>query len=78
MRDDWISELSDWIGRCSVQQTPMLGLCFGHQIIGHTFGGTVFKRTVPEVGVKSIHVHQSQDIFANFDPQFFCICVARR
>jgi GMP synthase (glutamine-hydrolysing) len=36
----WMHVLADWI-RKHVGKVPMLGICFGHQIIGHALGGEV-------------------------------------
>ena len=51
---EWMSELSSVIrryhGRC-----PILGVCFGHQIIAHVFGGQVERNPVKkEVGSRDI------------------------
>lgn len=70
MRTGWMEELSDWILRCSETKTPMLGLCFGHQMIGHTFGGEVFKRDIPEVGVKKVAIENTLGLFNGFDSSF--------
>jgi len=38
----WIAELVDFI-RQIAGKTKLVGLCFGHQLIAHAFGGTVVK-----------------------------------
>ena len=39
----WIPPLTEFIQQVNATSTPMVGLCFGHQIIGHALGGAVNK-----------------------------------
>jgi len=39
----WIAPLSDFIRACHAQGVPMVGICFGHQIIAQAMGGRVEK-----------------------------------
>jgi len=39
----WIAPLSDFIRDCHAEGVPMVGICFGHQIIAQAMGGTVEK-----------------------------------
>lgn len=39
----WIAPLSDFIRACRAQGVPMVGICFGHQIIAQAMGGRVEK-----------------------------------
>ncbi|MGX9418644.1 glutamine amidotransferase-related protein [Vibrio sp. WJH972] len=41
--EPWIHQLADWIRRCDKQRKPLLGICFGHQIIALALGGKVEK-----------------------------------
>ncbi|MHA2940422.1 glutamine amidotransferase-related protein [Vibrio sp. RC27] len=41
----WINELASWIRRCDQQGKPLVGICFGHQIINIALGGVVEKST---------------------------------
>lgn len=41
--EPWINDLADWIRRCDAVQKPLVGICFGHQIISIALGGKVEK-----------------------------------
>jgi GMP synthase-like glutamine amidotransferase len=40
---DWIPPLEDFIRRAYAQHVPVVGICFGHQIIAQAMGGKVEK-----------------------------------
>lgn len=39
----WILALVDWIRSCEARRKPLVGICFGHQIIARALGGVVEK-----------------------------------
>ena len=39
----WIAALQEWIVDFHRQRAPLIGICFGHQIIAHSLGGTAAK-----------------------------------
>lgn len=61
-RAPWMLRLETFIQKCHAQQVPVLGLCFGHQIIASAMGGTVETLKTWEFGVHPIYcTAESQD-----------------
>jgi GMP synthase (glutamine-hydrolysing) len=40
-RADWSERTADWIRNAMETETPMFGVCYGHQLMAHALGGTV-------------------------------------
>lgn len=38
---DWVATQSDLVHRCLSGEVPLLGICFGHQLVNQALGGTV-------------------------------------
>jgi anthranilate synthase component 2 len=52
------------------KQTPILGVCLGHQAIGAVFGGSVVRARVPMHGKTSVIEHDGRGIFAGISEPF--------
>jgi anthranilate synthase/aminodeoxychorismate synthase-like glutamine amidotransferase len=56
--------------RCFGRQTPLLGVCLGHQAIGLAYGGTVCRADVPMHGKTSTVVHDGRGVFKGINAPF--------
>lgn len=58
-REPWSEQLALWMKRCVEAGVPVLGICYGHQLLAHAFGGEVDDLPGgPEVGTQSIRLTQ--------------------
>ena len=46
---------------------PMLGLCYGHQLLCHRLGGQVERGATHEFGAAYLHVHKAEGVLAGLD-----------
>ncbi len=54
-RADWSERTADWIRTAIDAQTPMFGVCYGHQLMAHALGGEVgWLPAGREIGTQSI------------------------
>ncbi len=55
-KDVWIKRLADEIRKIKALKSPMLGICFGHQIVAHALGGKVIRAKQQEFGYTKIEL----------------------
>ena len=59
---EWMPPLQDFIRKLADAQVPLVGVCFGHQIIAQALGGQVVKSDKGwGVGLHKYFIDQSQD-----------------
>jgi GMP synthase (glutamine-hydrolysing) len=73
-REPWSETTAEWLRRAADHGLPMLGICYGHQLIAHALGGEVGDNpTGREMGTVPVELHPeaAQDIlFATLPTRF--------
>ena len=73
-RHDWSERSADWLRESVHAGLPVFGICYGHQLIAHAFGGQVdYNPAGREMGTVDIdlHDHAGDDpLFAGLPPRF--------
>lgn len=72
--DPWSERLAHWLRRCVQAETPVLGICYGHQLLAYAMGGQVgYHPGGLELGTHDIHLHAAagdDDLFRPLPPSF--------
>ena len=67
---DWMLALEDFIREIHATSVPLVGICFGHQIIAQALGGEVVNSDKGwSIGVQSYEIDKSQDWMAEAPQQ---------
>ena len=73
-RHDWSERSADWLRAAVEAETPILGICYGHQLLAHALGGEVnYNPSGREMGTVAVdlHAHASDDpLFAPLPKRF--------
>lgn len=72
--DDWIAGLTDWIRTADSRGIPLLGVCFGHQLLARALGGEVVDMGEYELGYHEVTVSNDSPLFEGFDRSFVAFC----
>ena len=73
-RPDWSVRSGKWVGSVIESMIPVLGICYGHQLIADAFGGSVgLNPAGREIGVCSITQKGDDPIFDGLPQQFSVI-----
>lgn len=73
--DDWVLKTQDWLRQTMPHKIPILGICFGHQLLADMLGGEVgYNPNGRRMGLSHCHVSAdaSQDLLFRVLPQPGC------
>ncbi len=72
--EEWINSLSLWLGGAVKAGIPILGICFGHQVLAKAIGGkTDFNPKGREIGTKTVNLTKAakeDELFRNCPDKF--------
>jgi len=61
--DDWIPRLVEYVADAHDAGVPVLGVCFGHQVLAEALGGTVEDMGEYEIGYREVERTRDDPIF---------------
>ena len=66
----WIPPLLEWVGDAARTGLPILGICYGHQVLAEALGGRVAGMDETEIGYRTVTHHGDDPLFAGIDEEF--------
>ncbi|WP_440007094.1 type 1 glutamine amidotransferase [Halomicrococcus sp. SG-WS-1] len=68
--EPWISQVKEWVERAIETGMPMLGVCYGHQLLADVLGGEVRDMGEYEIGYREIRHSGDSPLFEGVDERF--------
>jgi GMP synthase (glutamine-hydrolysing) len=68
--EDWIKPLVDYVGKAAADGVPILGVCYGHQVVAEALGGRVSGMDEFELGYNEVEQVGDDPLFEGIDDQF--------
>lgn len=73
-REPWSEATAAWLREAVAAEVPVLGICYGHQLLAHALGGEVgYHPQGIELGTVPVNLHeaaQDDPLFAGLPPHF--------
>ena len=67
---EWIPPLVEWVGEAADRGVPILGVCYGHQVLAEALGGRVAGMDDFEIGYNTIEREGDDELFAGIGEEF--------
>lgn len=67
--EEWIQESCEWVREAHEKGLPILGICFGHQLLAAALGGSVEDMDGYEIGYRDVE-HDDSPLFEGINDQF--------
>jgi len=68
--EPWIQELKAYVGDAIDAGVPMLGVCYGHQLLADVLGGSVEAMDEYEIGYRTVEHDGETPLLAGVDEEF--------
>jgi GMP synthase (glutamine-hydrolysing) len=68
--DDWIDPLIEYVGKAAADGVPILGVCYGHQVVAEALGGRVSGMDAFELGYNEVEQVDDDPLFAGISDEF--------
>lgn len=63
----WMSRLETYVREMHDRGVPLLGVCWGHQFLAQTFGGTVERLPAREIGLQNVELVGESAVLVDFE-----------
>lgn len=68
--EGWIAPTREWVANADEKGLPVLGVCFGHQLVAEALGGAVEGMDEYEIGYRTVAHDGSDPLFDGVDTEF--------